>query len=185
MLWSYFSYFHIGIICFAIIQICSFMNILVKAILLIVGKITLLIANLHLNKTFFRNLVVQKCNDRYEIRWRFCVLKYELFLYVVFWNFGPPTFGRKGSYKITPVVSSPHFFSKTAKPHKISKLTRRFFWKKFLISDYRGWSVDNDVSEVFAKAPLKIILIFCMIMEGNEMHYLSKIAIFRKFMKWD
>ena len=105
-----------------------------------------------------RILILTMATDDWMIMmsWRCNLCNWAFFLY-----FGPTTFGLKGSYKITSIVSSlsllvvsrDQFFSKTALKiffilHEDSipwylKSHTGGYSKKFLISNYRGLNVER------------------------------------------
>ena len=70
--------------------------------------------------------------------------------------------------------------------HCFSKI---FFLKKLLIPDYRGLSVKKFVFLnffwVYSKMAPRIISIFCMSLEDNRVHCLSKIVFLTKFLIQD
>ena len=65
--------------------------------------------------------------------------------------------------------------------HKCRKVTEPNFWKKFLIWDNPRLVSKITFFRLFFGTTLRIFFIFCMIAEDNEVHHLSQIAIFRKF----
>ena len=77
-------------------------------------------------------------------------------------------------------------FCMSVEDFKVHFLSKISFLKKFLIPDYSGWSFQKGFFfyffAIYSKMALRIYPYFCMTLEDNKAHCLSKIVFLKKLL---